>query len=449
MSTMAVQEQTLFGTSLEAGRPLQAQGKPWYIFQDAHDPRTYMAIDEACASRHILLLGGTGSGKTNVINWIFTQARRIPACGDTTYIVFDTKGDYVSHRSFYYPAKGDLLVGNSRHFRRRSAVWNVFAEVLADGRGEQDIDANAHEIAKTLFDGRGSQMEPFFVNAAADVFAGILIYYVRRYLEDSKWIDRLNNDELTRTILGSEPAVLAQILETYPDTRGLVVYFGNMSTNQGMGVISELRSMVRDCFHGVFAAESRLDSTGLSVRGLVRAKGGRALFVEYDLAMGMTLQPIYRLLLDLALKEALGSDARGHTVILLDELRLLPELRHLEDALNFGRSKGVSVVAGLQSVEQLDVTYGQQEARTILGAFGSLIAMRSQDPRTLDYVSERFGRNVKAYRYDDWNGQAQDRERDGYVVEPWRMRSLGVGEAVVGLVTQDAPFVFHFQREGS
>ena len=49
------------------------------------------------------------------------------------------------------------------------------------------------------------------------------------------------------------------------------------------------------------------DEKGMfSIRNFVRKKGGRILFVEYDISIGETLAPIYSLLFDLALKEALG-----------------------------------------------------------------------------------------------------------------------------------------------
>lgn len=441
---MSVRQQILFGSSLDEGRFMRPGGEPWYCFQDART-REYFAIHDECASRHVLLLGGTGTGKTNVLNLMFPQTRAIPDAPSSSFIVFDTKADYVSHPGFFRP--GDKIVGNGRRFRDRSEVWNVFAEVLADGHDARDIESNAREIARTLFEGRGSQTQPFFADAASDIFANALIYYVRRSMENPRgWQGNLNNAALVQ-FLGSGAQSLKDAFMTYADMSGLVTYFGDGTGGQGMGVLGELRSMLSDCFQGVFAAKPPAGARGFSVRETVREKGGRALFVEYDLALGLSLQPVYRLLFDLAFKEALGSDARGRTIVYLDELRLLPKIRHLEDALNFGRSKGVSVVAGLQSVEQLNVSYGADEARTILGGFGSLIAMRSSDPMTMSYVSERFGPNVSAYRYETPDGRPVDREREGSVVEPWRVRSLGVGEAVVGLSTQVDPFLFTFMRE--
>ena len=67
----------------------------------------------------------------------------------------------------------------------------------------------------------------------------------------------------------------------------------------------------------------------------------------------------------------------------------------------------------------------------------------------MSYVSDRFGANLISYRYPDSNGQPIDRERESSVVEPWRVRFLGLGEAIVGLATQPDPFLFRFRKEGS
>lgn len=444
MIALAIRPRVLFGTDVDEGRFRNPYGTPWYYFEDALNG-SYMTIDDACASRHILLLGGTGSGKTNIMNWIFRQARRIPVANNTTYIVFDTKADYIRHKGFRL--SGDIVVGNGREFRDESAIWNLFEEVLVDGPDARDFEPNAREMSKTLFEGRGSQMQPFFANAATDIFAGAIAYFIRRSQErPESWRGQLNNAELLRFIT-SDAKILAKAFETYGDMHGLITYFGDGSSGQGMGVLGELRSMVSDCFQGIFASKPYPGTRGFSIRKAVRDKGGRSVFVEYDLALGLSLQPIYRLMFDLALKESLGSSSGGHTLLFLDELRLLPKLSHLEDALNFGRSKGISVVAGLQSIEQLDAAYGSEEGRTVIGAFGSLITLRTPDATTMRYVSDRFGTNVTSYRYESVNGQPEDREREGHVVEPWRIRRLGLGEAVVGLSTQTDPFIFHFKKE--
>ena len=165
------------------------------------------------------------------------------------------------------------------------------------------------------------------------------------------------------------------------------------------------------------------------------------------MSLGETMIPIYRLLVDLALKEALGTNSNGHTHIFLDELKLLPKVTHLEDALNFGRSKRVSVVAGLQSVGQIYSTYGKDTGHVILGGFGSVIALKTNDFDSREYISQLFGPNLIAYRYENGSNTPIDRERDGRTVEHWHIQNLQIGHAIVGLASQSEPFLFFFEED--
>lgn len=129
---------------------------------------------------------------------------------------------------------------------------------------------------------------------------------------------------------------------------------------------------------------------------IIRQKQGRTAFIEYDLAIGDVLSPIYTLLFDLALKEALGRTAtQGNVYLIADELKLLPNLRHLEDGINFGRSLGVKILAGLQSIDQLNANYANEtKARNAVSGFSSVFAFQQNDYNTREYVSQLMGRNM-------------------------------------------------------
>lgn len=51
--------------------------------------------------------------------------------------------------------------------------------------------------------------------------------------------------------------------------------------------------------------------------------------------------------------------AEGNVYLMCDEFKLLPNLQHIEDGVNFGRSLGVKIIAGIQSIEQLYEIYGE------------------------------------------------------------------------------------------
>ena len=185
----------------------------------------------------------------------------------------------------------------------------------------------------------------------------------------------------------------------------------------------------------------------LSMRKAVREKGGKAIFVEYDLSVGETLSPIYRLLIDQALKEALGRQtASGNVYLIADEFKLLPKLQHIDDALNFGRGLGVKVMAGIQSIDQLYDVYGKDKGAVIASGFGSIFAFHTNDASSRDYITRRFGTNVMVYDYNDsYRNKQSYQERNGNTVEEWEQINLGLGQAVIGLGYAD-PFIFQFDE---
>ncbi len=128
----------------------------------------------------------------------------------------------------------------------------------------------------------------------------------------------------------------------------------------------------------------------------------------------------------------------------MDELKLLPNLRHLEDAINFGRSLGVKVLAGLQSIDQLNANYDNQEkARNAISGFSSIFAFQSANPYTREYISELFGKNVILESFIEENGKINYQKNNGHTVEDWHLIDLNVGEAIVGLPSIP-PFKFKF-----
>ena len=448
---MSIESMTLFGNRIGECRYRGNVSNPFVTFYSRRGVQDSFSIREEHMFRHILLLGGSGYGKTNVINQVMAVVTNRQGTSEgkkDVSIVFDTKGDFERHPGFCKP--GDIVIGNSTEYLNRSPAWNVFDEIMIDGEEDQKAVINAKEIAAVLFTGRGSDSQPFFCNAARDIFSAAMIHFIRSAKRaPGKWRQWLNNADLIRFLRANDATVLRSIFNNYSDLQGVNTYFGDGSSDQSLGVFAELQSMLNDCFIGVFARKPDALHPSFSARSAVRAKQGRKVFIEYDLSQGETLTPIYRLLVDLSLKEALGrnNEENDNTFVFLDELKLLPLVSHLEDALNFGRGKRVSIIAGLQSVNQLYAIYGRERGEAILGGFGTLIAMRCIDPESRRYISERLGRNVVGYRYSSRSQHPVDREREGFTAEDWDQLDLQTGEAFVSIPSQSEPFRFEFMRD--
>lgn len=435
--------QVVFGTyALENPVPQVRNPVICYPGKSIHGDRAF-GIDMGTLSKHILLLGGSGCGKTNAFLFALNNLRRSMTSQDFA-IIFDTKGEF--HDMFSRP--GDYVIGNSIRFRSESYTWNVFGEVLADGWEDDAVSMNARELAAALFHDRGSSTQPFFCNAARDMFRAILLHFVRQAKKDPEhWKARLNNADLIAAFNSYKVSDYVKIFNFYPDFKSLLSYIGDGKSNQALGVFGELNSMLSEYFVGVLAKHNPMKS--ISMREAVRRKGGKAIFVEYDLSVGETLTPVYRLLIDQALKEALGRGVpSGNVYLFADEFKLLPNLQHIDDALNFGRGLGVKLMAGIQSIDQLYDVYGKEKGAVIASGFGSIFAFHTNDNSSRTYITERFGSNYTAFDYTNLQKNTiVNGERDGHTVEEWDQVNLGLGQAFIGL-GYAPPFLFQFDEYG-
>lgn len=395
-------------------------------------------INDDLLSKHMLLIGGTGCGKTNVFYYCLQQIKS-KMNNDDVMLVFDTKGDFYSR--FY--RQGDIVISNSKQYSQNTLKWNIYKEILVDGWEDREIINNTYEITHSLFkETIENSGHPFFPNAARDLLSAILIAFIRIGKDDVEFRKLFFNNKALRQYLDTLSVGKLQKLlnpEIFPDLSSVLMYLGEGQNDQALGVIAELQNVSRQIFIGEFAEDGRF-----SVRNFVREKGGKSLFVEYDLSMGGTLAPLYRLLFDLGLKEAMGRNkTNGNVYIICDEFKLLPNLQHIEDGVNFGRSLGVKIIAGLQSIEQLYEVYGESRGKNIAAGFSSIISFKLNDNSTREYISNLYGKNIVLEQYKTSNNTIVEQKREGKTVEDWDLNSLKVGEAIVGLAFEK-PFRFQF-----
>jgi len=434
---MNISTRLLYGNTVSQNNPpAQVAGAQVRLPGKFEGSQSSFTLNDNILSKHTMLIGGTGCGKTTLFYHFVSQLKQRMTYDDVM-IIFDSKGDFCSK---FYDSKGDLVIGNSKQYLRDSAHWNIYKEILADGWEERDFIMNTQEICKSLFFERTQNTtNAFFPNAARDLLAAIIIAFIRVGISDNTLKKKYYyNDELKMFLDLSDRKMLIDFLKTRSDSNAIISYIANDSP-QSQGVISEMYSITREILVGVFANRG-----AFSMREFVRKKGRKTLFIEYDLSIGSTLTPVYRLMFDLALKEALGRNKpQGNVYLICDEFKLLPHLRHIDDGINFGRGLGVKVFAGVQSIEQLYEIYGQSRGRNIAAGFSSIYAFRSNDTATRDYVSGIFGKNIILEKYQMLDNRIVEEKRNGLTVEDWDLNSLKVGEAIVGLPFSQ-PFRFYF-----
>ena len=101
-----MEERVIYGNSISPFVPVPPQGAKFALIgtNRAGQPIAW-PIDEGTLSKHMVLLGAIGMGKSNAMNNIVRSIRSTMTQNDVM-LIFDTKGDY--YKEFYRP--GDIVL---------------------------------------------------------------------------------------------------------------------------------------------------------------------------------------------------------------------------------------------------------------------------------------------------------------------------------------------------
>lgn len=144
---MPISHEIVYGGLLENNTPPPDMPKAViHVPGEFRGKKTSFGLTEEMLSKHILLVGGTGCGKTNLFYHMVQQIKARLTPNDVV-LIFDSKGDFYSR--FY--SKDDIVIGNSVQYRRMSERWSIYEEVIADGKDSVSVFQNTQEICKSLF----------------------------------------------------------------------------------------------------------------------------------------------------------------------------------------------------------------------------------------------------------------------------------------------------------
>lgn len=210
-------DEVLFGDRLNTGLPALNVDEPVLFLygKDGQGRPCRLPFSSSMLSRHIMLLGGIGTGKSNSFYQILDQISHRLTPEDVV-IIFDTKGDFL--KNFY--RQGDVVISNDKQAvgpDGKEDYWNIFQEI---GQGPNK-EAAVLEIAKSLFkEACEKTSQVFFPAAARDIFMAAMLHFIR-YADDTGDRRFLNNEDFLDFLKSKKSYELREMLESYPDLRAL------------------------------------------------------------------------------------------------------------------------------------------------------------------------------------------------------------------------------------
>ncbi len=392
---------------------------------------TGVVLHQKMLERHILTLGSIGSGKTNLMNHIIDGIRR-NATEEDMFIFFDAKGDYYEH--FYQD--GDMVICNDVKPILGSVNWNIFEEIKMTH--PQKREEFIRELATSFFKHDiEKSSSPIFAVGAKDLFAAIVTALMWNSEDSGEYWD---HERFIKYIQEMTDVTIRNLLMPCRELRWVRQYVPKDNPSIAQSYLVHLYQTVYQLFSGNFTKAGNF-----SIRRAIQEKNSRAVFLEYDLGAGYLLEPIYTALIDIAMKEVLGrSRPGGRVFFILDEFPLIPKLNYMDNALNFGRSLGVRVVAGIQNIGQVEYRYGESMGRSLLSGFGTVFGFRLFDEASRRFIADRHGRNKKLQHIFSSNADkgVQDQVVEGMVIEDWDIASLSIGECILSLPNGE-PYLFY------
>ena len=195
------------GAELVSARELRRRVRPARLLPGRPTPYRVAGVPypERAETKHTIVSGTTGSGKTVLISDLVDQIRsRGERC-----VIYDKMGTYT--RAFFDPARDVLM----NPLDARAPRWSPFLEA----RSPRDFDM----MAAALIPQQKDTVDPFWVTAARQLFSnGAGVLWSKGVTENKVLVDHLLKTELTALAEAMEGTVAQSIVDPgEPEDRAL------------------------------------------------------------------------------------------------------------------------------------------------------------------------------------------------------------------------------------
>jgi type IV secretory pathway TraG/TraD family ATPase VirD4 len=329
------------------------------------------------ATKHFFICGATGSGKSTAIQ-LFLQsiAPRFRADNSAAeqLILFDAKSDMI-------PALAAMGLGPEHEnvwilnpFDARSAVWNL-AEAMTS-------PSLARHFATLLVPPEPRSTAPYFSDAARDIVYAVILGLNAVHPRHWTLRDLLCALESRRHIEG---------VAAHDPRAKLLVERHLEDTHHSPNVLSTIGTKVGPLEQVAALWGSSGTARPFSIPKFLERPG--VLILGNDAVLRDSFWPINAILLKSLAQHILrGSNSRNPRYwFVLDEFRAMERVDCIHDLLNRGRSKGASVLLGIQSVEGLEEVY-QNGTHDILSQCAYKSFLRAGGPKTAAWAEQFFGK---------------------------------------------------------
>lgn len=350
--------------------------------------------------RHILFVGGPGSGKTV---WLWPLLDQITARKGAKSFIADTKGDFTA--GLQSKSMGLLCPWDARSF-----AWSISEDLTT----YDEITAFCVALIPEAKDA-------YFTNVPRQLMRGVLLYLVETQGDAWGWadIERVST-QTPLTLHGMLKQVdpsAAQLIDPQTDKQASINHASLLAAIDG--VIGPLAR----------AWGNPLDDDGkprkrFSVRAWLRDdyKGPRHIILQTNGRAAPFVGAIVDLASSIIVSPSFSESREREIYFILDELPAFGRLDAIAEAIGVGRSKGLGVLYGFQDFSQLVRLYGRELADAFESMAANHFYFQLAQGETRDRIAKKLGRVRVATLSQTVSGPAgsattsstfNEQERDG------------------------------------
>lgn len=322
------------------------------------------------ASQHMLIYGGVGSGKTQILLRLIKQV----VGRDDKLFLYDVKGDFTA--KFRRP----ILLSP---FDKRSWVWDVAKDVRTITQASAFADSLIPEDQ-----GSGK----FWSEAARQILIGVIRSLQNEMDGTWTWTD------LAQRVSQQSEAMSDTLWKHYRRAHNLLG--GEKGGQTAFNVLATLNGYTRAIDDLARAWPQPIKNRSFSLTDWAKDdyKGRKQIIVQSGTDATLTrayIASMINVLVPSIVSPALPDNEQRFLGFFLDELSSIGKI-NFAPLVDKGRSKGVVFIACVQDLAQVEKIYGKEDSKALSSMVGTHIICQVQQGDTRENLSKMFGTNKVA-----------------------------------------------------
>ena len=345
---------------------------------------------------HNLIIGSTGSGKTQVV--VFPMVQMLAKKGESM-IITDPKGEIYEDTAELLKEKGYKIIVLNLRDPQRGNAWNPFQlpyKLYKNGNQDKSTELLDDLAINILYDEKSQSNDPFWEKTSADYFSGLSLGLFED--ADEKEIN-LNSINYMSTV-GEDKFGGSTYIKEYFNMKDPTkpAYINasstiNSPTETKGGILAVFRQKIK-LFSSKENLSEMLSHSDFDMQDIGKQKTAVFIVIQdekktYHPLATIFLKQIYETLIDVAQEH--GGKLPVRTNFILDEFANMPPLKDVTTMITAARSRQIRFNFIIQNFAQLTQVYGKENAETIKGNCGNIIYLISTELQALEEISKLCG----------------------------------------------------------